>query len=379
MGNSQTKEETMIVQTALGSNKAGAEQLQYHLSLSNILLCIIVLVLLLGTLYCVYRTYRRCHIYEKLKQVGTYLIKIGPSRREGRILEIKLKEANDIFCKYSKWLLDFENKVKEGTIKSDDFPLYENCRKNFDLLYQEIKILCQPVVKPQNSSNMDSFELTALHLLPYYNYSLLTKPECKKNLIKFILKSRLSQSAKLRLKDDYTSVEALIRDMQIDAAAIQNKLQKTRQNDMPIVDYGKLITELFVDLTISQADGNTECYNILKSINEKQAIKQFSDGFRNRRISTIISARNYSSLKDAIQAAQDEETSSSAAGEVMGTHVAMDVIGKRLFNEDTTMETRSDRVEDTTMETRSDRVHGASRTRVAKNTEDVIIELSKES
>lgn len=232
-------------------------------------------------------------------------------------------------------------KIKEGTIKSDDFPLYENCRKNFDLLYQEIKILCQPVVKPQNSSNMDSFELkTALHLLPVisddetsvkqlidniqcYN-SLLTKPECKKNLIKFILKSRLSQSAKLRLKDDYTSVEALIRDMQIEllpkkgAAAIQNKLQKTRQNDMPIVDYGKLITELFVDLTISQADGNTECYNILKPINEKQAIKQFSDGLRNRRINTIISARNYSSLKDAIQAAQDEETSSSAAGEVMG-------------------------------------------------------------
>lgn len=124
-------------------------------------------------------------------------------------------------------------KIKEGTIKSDDFPLYENCRKNFDLLYQEIKILCQPVVKPQNSSNMDSFELkTALHLLPVisddetsvkqlidniqcYN-SLLNKPECKKNLIKFILKSRLSQSAKLRLKDDYTSVEALIRDMQIE-------------------------------------------------------------------------------------------------------------------------------------------------------------------
>lgn len=279
-------------------------------------------------------------IYEKLKQVRTYLIKIGPSRREGNILETKLKEANDVFCEYSKWLLDFENKVKEGTIKSDEFPLYENYRKNFDLLYQEIKILCQPLVKPQ-TSNMDSFNLkTALSLLPvisddetsvkqlidniqYYN-SLLTKPECKKNLIKFILKSRLSQSAKLRLKNDYASVEALVKDMQTEllpkkgSTAIQNKLQKTRQNDMPIVDYGKLITELFVDLTISQADGNTECYNILKPINEKQAIKQFSDGLRNRRISTIISARNYSSLKDAIQAAQDEETSSSAAGEVMG-------------------------------------------------------------
>ncbi|KAF9797300.1 hypothetical protein SFRURICE_006282 [Spodoptera frugiperda] len=100
------------------------------------------------------------------------------------------------------------------------------------------------------------------------------------------------------------------------------------------------------------------------SVNEKQAIKQFSDGLRNRRIRRIISARNYSSLKDAIQAAQDEETSSSAAGDNgVDTHVAMDVIGKRLLNEDTTMETRSDRV------------HGASRTRVAKDTEDVITEV----
>ncbi|CAK1585977.1 unnamed protein product [Parnassius mnemosyne] len=148
---------------------------------------------------------------------------------------------------------------------------------------------------------MDTFDLkTALTLLPvmsddetsvkqlvdniqYYN-SLLTKQECKNNLIKFILKSRLSRSAKLRLQDDYSNVEDLVSDMQKEllprksAAAIQSKLQKLRQNDMPIADYGKQITELFVDLTISQANGNTEYYNILKTVNEKQAIKQFSDG-----------------------------------------------------------------------------------------------------
>lgn len=145
-------------------------------------------------------------------------------------------------------------------------------------------------------------------------------------MIKFVLKSRLSQQAKLRLQDDYTTVDSLISDMNKEllpkkgATAIQNKLQKIRQNEMSISDYGKQITELFVDLTISQANGNSECYNILKPINEKQAIKQFSDGLRNRRLSTIISARNYNSLKDAIQAAQDEETSSSAAGEVLGMY-----------------------------------------------------------
>ena len=42
---------------------------------------------------------------------------------------------------------------------------------------------------------------------------------------------------------------------------------------------------------------------------------------RNRRLSTIISARNYRSLKDAVQAAQDEEASTATPhGEIMGMY-----------------------------------------------------------
>ncbi|KAH9635596.1 hypothetical protein HF086_012265 [Spodoptera exigua] len=78
------------------------------------------------------------------------------------------------------------------------------------------------------------------------------------------------------------------------------------------------LTELFVDLTITQSEGKEEVFKILKPINEKQAIKSFAEGLRNRRLSTLISARNYTSLKDAVQAAVDEETSSpSTSGDVM--------------------------------------------------------------
>ncbi|XP_045541509.1 uncharacterized protein LOC106718281 [Papilio machaon] len=65
--------------------------------------------------------------------------------------------------------------------------------------------------------------------------------------------------------------------------------------------------ELFVGLTIAQSDGNPKSCEILRPINEKLAIKKFADGLRNRRLSTIISARDYSELKDAVRAAEDEE------------------------------------------------------------------------
>lgn len=284
-------------------------------------------------------------LYEELIKVRTYLIKIGPSRRQGNILKIKLNEVNAIFCQYSSWLLNFKKELSEGKIKNSDVALYENACKKFELLHSEILNLCgSESVESKSQSKMDTFELkTALTLLPvmtneetsikqlidnvqYYD-SLLKSSDCKKKLIQFVLKSRLSQAAKLRLQDNYSSITELIKDMRKEllpnkgATAIQKKLHNLRQNDMTVSDFGKEITELFVDLTISQADGNSENYNILKQINEKQAIKQFSDGLRNRRLSTLIAARNFSSLKDAIQAAKDEETSSpSTSGEIMGMY-----------------------------------------------------------
>ncbi|KAI5639004.1 hypothetical protein NE865_08456 [Phthorimaea operculella] len=159
--------------------------------------------------------------------------------------------------------------------------------------------------------------------IEYYD-SILEKPECKTKLINFVLKSRLSPSAKLRLSATYATVASLLKDMRAQllskkaSTSIQTKLLQTRQNDRSISDYGKEISELMVDLTISQANGDAASYTVLKPLNEKMAIKRFADGLRNRRLSTIIAARNYSSLKDAVQAAQDEEVAStSTSGELL--------------------------------------------------------------
>lgn len=196
---------------------------------------------------------------------------------------------------------------------------------------------------------MDTFDLkTALNLLPvmtddqtsikqlidnidYYG-SLLKNSDCQQNLINFVLKSRLSQSAKIKLQNNYTNIASLLQDMrtvwvrlrpfepiaQKGATAIQTKMQQIRQDDRSISEFGRELSELFVDLTISQANGNSESFSVLKPLNEKTAIKKFADGLRNRRISTIIAARNFTSLKDAIQAAVDEEVSSpGTSGQVL--------------------------------------------------------------
>lgn len=284
-------------------------------------------------------------LYGELKNIRVYLIKIGQIRRQDtNVCKKKLGEANSIFQRYNCWLSDLNDSVKKGKISSDDFIVLDKGRKQFISLYNEVLNLCQC-----ESSDalliMDSFNLrTALNLIPamtdeesntkqvidnieYYD-SVLKSKECKNNLIMFVLKSRLSQAAKLKLNSNYESIHDLIVDMRKEllprksASAIQSRLQIIRQNEMTISEYGRLITELFVDLTITQADGNAKNYDVLKPVNENFAIKKFADGLRNRRLSTIIAARNFSSLKDAIQAAQDEEMASAStpAGEILGMH-----------------------------------------------------------
>lgn len=151
----------------------------------------------------------------------------------------------------------------------------------------------------------------------------MLEDEGKASLINFVLKSRLSESANLRMNVSYTSVSDLVKDLRerlltkkSDTAILQ-KMLRARQDRRTIEEFGREIEQLLVDLTISQANGNSKNYEILKTINEKNAIKQFSDELLNTRISTIIAARDYSSLKDAIRGALDEVVTSSQEPQVM--------------------------------------------------------------
>lgn len=286
-------------------------------------------------------------VFEKIKYIKDYLTKLGPSRRTTRIkkekdIEVeKIKKQFDIILENVKIFLETK-KVDKLEVES----IEKLCSKISDY-YLKIKELCceSDVEKDffsegtavQENTKMEKFQLkTAISLLPAMDntesvtkqlisniemYSDMMEVEERKKLINFILKSRLSESAKLRLHETYNSVSDLVKDMRDrllskkSDTALQQQLQRARQDSKTVEEFGKYVEELFVDLTISQADGDSKKYEILKTVNEKNAIKRFSDGLRNSRISTIIAARNYSSLKEAIRGALDEEISSLAGSE----------------------------------------------------------------
>lgn len=297
-------------------------------------------------------------LHNKLLLIRTYLIKLGPSRRKGKILSKKLAEANEIVLQYNTYV---ENITKILDLKDKEEKIsFNTCCLKFQLTIQEIRDLCRysgestekesgeqqhdhqesgvssssSESESEETCKMEKFDLkVALNLLPVMTdketntkelidsivyYSSILDETSKKSLISFVLSTRLSQSAKLKLSCKYEKIENLIQDMrklllpQKSATAIQTKLQNIRQNERSVIDFGKEISELFVDLTISQADGNPEHFNVLRPLNEKFAIKRFADGLRNSRLSTIIASRNFNDLKDAIQVAQEEETASSS-------------------------------------------------------------------
>lgn len=105
-------------------------------------------------------------LYEELKKVRSYLIKIGPNRRQGNVLQTKLSQANVLFEKYSQWLLSY-NELSKGKIKSDQKLLYENACRKIEALYSEIFNSCTESVESKSGTKMDTFDLkTALNLLP---------------------------------------------------------------------------------------------------------------------------------------------------------------------------------------------------------------------
>ncbi|CAH2083624.1 unnamed protein product [Euphydryas editha] len=148
-------------------------------------------------------------------------------------------------------------------------------------------------------------------------YSSMIEATEQSSLINFVLKTRLTESAKLRLEKTYTSCSILIADIRKhllttkSSTALHSQLFTCSQGSRSIEEYGKSLEELFTQLTVSQADGNTSAYNILKPLNEKLAVHRFADGLRNKNLNLILTARNYDSLKDVIQAAKEEELSSN--------------------------------------------------------------------
>lgn len=264
--------------------------------------------------------------YVLLVEIRNYLVKKGQTRYKGNVISTKLNQAKSAYENCCKIYLLIE-KSKDIHLKSA-IDLYQKIKQK----YEEIEKLCTfPVTVDLNLSKMDFDIKVACSLIPVMDgveattrrlidsvemYADMLDSPGKVLLITFVLKSRLNDNAKLRIASSYKTIQELIDDLRKfliprkSFMAIQTKLQNVQQGSRSIEEYGTEVEKLFTELTITQADGKEEIVSILKPINETFAIKRFSDGLRSAKMSTIISARGFSSLKDAIQAAKDEESTS---------------------------------------------------------------------
>lgn len=271
----------------------------------------------------------------ELENIKDNLVKLNVQRRTQKTLSEKLKAADELYEQYINFAKTISNNILEGNVSQETIDAVKEKSDKIVSIYNKIKDFCKNSCIEQ--VNMAKFDLkTAISLLPVMTgeeditkklidgidfYKSMIDKESIPALISFVLKTRLSESAKLRMSQSYANCESLISDLKTNflpkksSTAVHCSLMNTKQHSLSIDEYGNQIEKLLVDLTISQTDGNQEAYKILRPINEKLAIKRFADGLRNPTLGIIISARNPSTLKEAIQAAKDEEISTVRDGE----------------------------------------------------------------
>lgn len=274
-------------------------------------------------------------IRDSLKDIRNTLVKSNKERRKN---SSKFQEAIEIYKPVSNIRKEAKACIEQGTFSEPEVDAISSVLVLIDKYYAEIlKLTASSDTDNElkdnirSGTNMTHFDLkVAVGLIPILDdsedktlqvidaidlyQSMLADNNDKKNLINFVLKTRLTKNSKLRLNNEYDTVDKLLEDIRKHLLtpksdiALQTKLNRMRQGDKSLEQYGRELEDLFVNLTITQANGDNDAFKVLKPINERNAIKKFADGLRNQQLSTIITARNYSSLKEAIRGAQDENT-----------------------------------------------------------------------
>lgn len=299
-------------------------------------------------------TQKLTNVHADLLKIKQYLVKIGPERRQKQIAQNKLEEAKKLYCQVDSILTQVNQAIERKEFSPSDVKVIQDLTDDIGVIYSQIcKLLSkldsqtQTPTGEQEESDQDNFEdsntsienmasafdiKTAISLLPVLDgteqvtnqlidgillYSSLITENTKCQLIDFVLKTRLSPSAKLRLKGSYANAETLVQDIRKyllpkkSPVALQTQLFKTNQGRRTIEKYGTELEELFVNLTIAQSEGDSAKYEVLRPLNERIAIKRFADGLSDQRLSTIIASRQFTSLPEAIRSALDEQTMST--------------------------------------------------------------------
>lgn len=211
-------------------------------------------------------------------------------------IEVKIDEAQNIL---DARLSSISDRTKDNLLDTTEMG------EKFDLKTAASLLPAMDGTEEGTKQLLDCIEL----------YNELLDENGKKLLITYVLKSRLSQNAKMRLEKAYASVDLLVKDIKLhlltkkSAPALSTQLHTVKQNHRNIQEFGQEIEQLLVNLTLSQADGDDEAVKVLTKVNEKIAINTFANGLKNSEIRTIIKARNYDTLKDAVCAASEVDNS----------------------------------------------------------------------
>ena len=75
-------------------------------------------------------------IFDQLKDIRTYLIKIGPERRKGECLDKKISEANEIYKQLGDIVSQFNSRVNE--FSDEKYNKLKNLIDNIKKVYTEI-------------------------------------------------------------------------------------------------------------------------------------------------------------------------------------------------------------------------------------------------
>lgn len=278
-------------------------------------------------------------LYTKLEYIREYLVKIGPERRQKEIAYKKLEEAKSLYKRLDYILSQVNVEIESLKLDRKTIDSLQKISNDIQCVFKKIEALVAYVDSSSQTSieniseNMADFDIrTAIALLPVMTgqeqvtkqlidgivlYNSMITEKTRNQLIEFVLKTRLSANAKLRLKTSYSSAQDLVSDIQKyllpkkSPQAIQSQLFRAIQGRRSIESFGSELEELFVNLTIAQSDNDSQKFDVLRPINEKTAIKRFADGLTDQRLSTIIASRQFSSLPEAIRAAVDEHTTSN--------------------------------------------------------------------
>lgn len=213
------------------------------------------------------------------------------------------KEIENFILEIRKILNTRLENINQNSFSSTQDDNISNMTEKFDLKLASSMLPSLDGTEETTKQLIDAIEL----------YDSMLDNEGKKALTNYVLKIKLSQSAKIRLSKTYVSNTALVSALKehlIQKKSISSlsiEFHQCRQENNSIDAFGKKLENLMTNLTLEQANGSDEAMQIFAKTNEKIAINTFANGLKDANIKTIIKARNYDRLSDAISGAKDEE------------------------------------------------------------------------